>query len=171
MKINSDKERFMALYGFRPGYDKEEDGSKRTPLGGRIYPGRSLFTDDFYDDRYLAFDEEEDQSEIWDLERMNIHHPEGLHLVGDELSQVSHYGKGPKGYVRSDRLIHEDVCEALKAHGRIDATDIYVTVDKGIVFLRGEIQDRSMKRLAGLCVESVPGVVDIFNELKIKEKR
>jgi len=40
----------------------------------------------------------------------------------------SHYGKGPKGYTRSDERIREDVCDRLSDDDEVDARDITVTV-------------------------------------------
>lgn len=137
---------------------------------GKIGPGRSLYTDDYYDDRNLSFSDDETDDPIWDLDEMMIERREAQNLVGDEAEQVTHYGKGPKGYIRSDRLIHEEVCEALKEDRWVDAGGIDVTVDKGTVYLRGEIADRKMKREAESCIERVSSVVDIINELKVKKR-
>lgn len=132
-------------------------------------PRRSLFTDDFYDDQRLYFDFEENEQRIWDLEEMNVIHENGMTLVGDELYQDNHSGKGPKGYSRSDRLIHEEVCEVLKNDPEVDPSEVDVTVDKGLVFLRGEIRDREMKRKAEYAIEDIPGVKDVINEIRIQK--
>jgi osmotically-inducible protein OsmY len=80
-----------------------------------------------------------------------------------------HAGKGPVGFQRSDERIRELVCEALTDDGEIDATRIEVTVKGGEVTLTGAIEDRRMKRLAEDCVEQVPGVKDVHNQLRIGE--
>jgi hypothetical protein len=80
-----------------------------------------------------------------------------------------HRGKGPAGYQRSDERIRELVCEALTDDGEIDATRIEVSVKGGEVTLTGAIEDRRMKRLAEDCVEAVPGVKDVHNQLRIGE--
>ncbi len=77
-------------------------------------------------------------------------------------------GKGPRGYRRSDDRIREDVSEELMQHGWIDASDIEVMVAGGEVTLKGTVDDRSQKRLAEDVAESVSGVRDVHNELKLK---
>lgn len=84
-------------------------------------------------------------------------------------SRGPHHGKGPAGFQRSDERIHELVCEALTYDGEIDATHLEVSVKDGEVTLIGTIEDRRMKRLAEDCVEAVPGVTDVHNQLRIGE--
>ncbi len=78
-----------------------------------------------------------------------------------------HFGKAPKNYVRSDIRIHEDVCEALRDHTYIDASEIEVEVKSGIVTLSGIIESRKIKRLTEDWVESMPGVADVINNLRV----
>lgn len=77
------------------------------------------------------------------------------------------YGKGPKGYRRSDERIREDVCERLADHGDIDATEMDVSVSEGIVTLSGSVNSRRTKRLAEEAIENVSGVQDIRNEVRV----
>jgi BON domain-containing protein len=76
-------------------------------------------------------------------------------------------GRGPKGYVRSDERILEEINEHLKQHGEIDATHITVRVTGREVTLEGVVEDRDTKRLAEDVAESVRGVTDVHNRLKI----
>jgi hypothetical protein len=82
-------------------------------------------------------------------------------------SRVSHAGKGPKSFRRTDERIQEDVCERLWRHPQIDASGIEVEVKGGLVFLRGTVDERRTKRMAEAEIEFVPGVVDVQNELRI----
>jgi hypothetical protein len=77
-------------------------------------------------------------------------------------------GRGPKGYRRSDEQILEEACRRLEQDGAIDARDIEVSCESGIVRLKGEVEDRRAKRLAEDCVESVYGVRDVMNELRVR---
>jgi osmotically-inducible protein OsmY len=77
------------------------------------------------------------------------------------------YGRGPKGYRRSDERIREDVSEELYRHPEIDASEIEVQVQKGEVTLTGKVEDRRQKRLADDIAERVPGVADVHNQLKV----
>lgn len=78
-----------------------------------------------------------------------------------------HAGRGPQGYVRSDERIEAEVCERLTRHGRIDASDVEVSVKDGEVTLAGTVGSRRMKRMAEDVAESVMGVVDVHNRLQI----
>ena len=79
-------------------------------------------------------------------------------------------GRGPKGYQRSDERIREDVCERLTDDDYVDASDIEVTVAGGTVTLAGTVDDRSAKRRAEDVVESVTGVKDVLNQLRVSPR-
>ena len=80
------------------------------------------------------------------------------------------FGRGPRGYKRADERINEDICERLTRHGRIDASDIEVRVVNGEVTLSGSVDDRESKRLAEDVVESVFGVRDVNNQIKVYKR-
>lgn len=79
----------------------------------------------------------------------------------------SHQGKGPKGYQRSDDRIRESVNDALEDDHGIDASDIEVQVQGGEVTLTGTVTDRMQKRRAEDVVESLRGVRDVHNQLRV----
>jgi osmotically-inducible protein OsmY len=76
-------------------------------------------------------------------------------------------GRGPRGYRRSDERIREEVNDRLTDHGDIDASDIEVNVMDGDVVLEGFVDDRRTKRLAEDVAESVSGVRDVINHLRV----
>ncbi|MBX3192030.1 MAG: BON domain-containing protein [Labilithrix sp.] len=78
-----------------------------------------------------------------------------------------YYGKGPKGYKRSDDRIREDVCEAIASQGMIDASDVEVKVEAGVVILSGTVAARHHKRGLEQIVERTRGVEDVHNELRL----
>jgi hypothetical protein len=78
-----------------------------------------------------------------------------------------HTGRGPKGYKRSDEQIVEEASLRLERSGQVDATDIEVSAEDGVIRLRGTVPDRSTKRRAEECVESVYGARDVMNELRV----
>jgi hypothetical protein len=84
-------------------------------------------------------------------------------------SRRGHSGKGPKGYVRSDARILEDVCDRLSDDDEVDASDISVSVAGGEVLLAGRVTDRYMKRRAEHVVLSVRGVGDVQNDLSVRK--
>jgi osmotically-inducible protein OsmY len=78
---------------------------------------------------------------------------------------VDYRGRGPKGYFPSDLRIKEDVCEVLTRDPRIDASEISVRVDSGVVMLQGMVDSRQTKRLAEIAIQDLPGVNDVLNQL------
>ncbi len=87
-----------------------------------------------------------------------------------ERERGSHFGKGPKGWTRSDERIKDEVSEALYRDYHIDASDIEVEVQEGVVTLSGTVENRSAKRAAEECVEYLSGVLDVHNRLRIEGK-
>lgn len=81
--------------------------------------------------------------------------------------QRNFMGKGPKGYKRSDDRIYEEVCEVLRDDPTVDASDIGVRVENGIVTLEGRARGRMEKRIAESLTVEVPGVLDVRNDIKI----
>jgi hypothetical protein len=78
-----------------------------------------------------------------------------------------HAGRGPKGYQRPDERIKEEICECLTRHGQIDASDIEVKVSNREVTLTGTVPGRQAKRMAEDLAESVSGVTDVHNQLRV----
>lgn len=85
-------------------------------------------------------------------------------------SPVDHRGKGPKDFRRSDESLREDVCNLLTEHPGVDASDMTVQVQRGEVILLGTVAERRMKHLAEDCIESIRGVVDIRNHLRVRSR-
>ncbi|MET0342106.1 MAG: BON domain-containing protein [Polyangiales bacterium] len=81
-----------------------------------------------------------------------------------------YYGRTPQGYTRSDDRIREDVCDRL-SHGHIDPTDLSVRVAQGVVVLEGFVEERHEKFHAEEIAESVLGVRDVENRLRLKRSR
>ena len=85
-------------------------------------------------------------------------------------STKNFFGKGPKGFKRSDEKIREEVCEALYRDNSVDASEIEVSVKDAEVILSGTVSERRMKRLAEDCAESVSGVSDVRNEIRFESQ-
>ena len=79
----------------------------------------------------------------------------------------SHRGKGPKDYQRSEDRIREDVCDRLSDDDRLDASDIQVQVQGTEVILSGNVNNREEKRRAEDLVESISGVRNVENRIRI----
>jgi osmotically-inducible protein OsmY len=83
--------------------------------------------------------------------------------------QGEHRGRGPKGYQRSDQRIHEEVCECLTDDSFIDASNIEINVQSGVVTLTGTVSSRQEKRRAEDLIENLSGVKDVNNSLRVGE--
>jgi hypothetical protein len=82
----------------------------------------------------------------------------------------SYAGRGPKGYRRSDERIREEVSDTLTADPRVDASEIEVQVEGGVVTLSGSVTSRDQKRRAEDCAEGVTGVADVTNNLRVNKQ-
>ena len=78
------------------------------------------------------------------------------------------YGRGPKGYTRSDVSIKEEACELLFWSYAVDASEIEVSIHEGCIYLDGHVSSRNAKKLAEAIVEEIDGISDVFNRLAIK---
>lgn len=85
----------------------------------------------------------------------------------DEPRGGRHSGKGPRNYQRSDERIRDEVCERLACSGEVDASDIDIQVRDGEVTLAGRVASRFEKREAEDLAESVWGVKEIHNQLRV----
>jgi hypothetical protein len=86
----------------------------------------------------------------------------------DSREESGFRGRGPRGYERSSERIYEDVCEGLTEDNQVDASDVEVDVENGIVTLHGTVPDREHKKQAEHVAERVSGVRDVRNQLEIK---
>jgi hypothetical protein len=77
-------------------------------------------------------------------------------------------GVGPKGYLRNDQDIFEDVCYRMSVNGQLDPSEIEVKVEDGEVTLEGKVGDRHSKRLAEEIADSVSGVFDVHNRIRVE---
>jgi osmotically-inducible protein OsmY len=85
----------------------------------------------------------------------------------DETMFGRYRGRGPRNYQRSDERISDEIHQYLTYHPELDATDVDVTVDSGIVTLKGAVDSRRAKRLAEDLSEEVFGVKEVHNELRV----
>jgi len=75
--------------------------------------------------------------------------------------------RGPKGYERSDERLKEDISERLYATEHIDSSEVTIQVSSGVVTLEGSVHDRHSKFMIEDMVDSVPGVKEVDNKLRI----
>ena len=80
-------------------------------------------------------------------------------------SRASYRGLGPRGYVRSDQRIYEDICDRLTENPFIDASDIAVSVRDRTVTLTGSVDNILALHHAEGMAREVAGVADLRNDL------
>ncbi|MDQ4076437.1 MAG: BON domain-containing protein [Chloroflexota bacterium] len=143
------------------GYDREQDYGYGQQYGTRNYGergygergyGRTYGTRDWGERDYDTGDVGWSYTEVW-------------LIPGPET------GRGPQDYQRSTESIHEQACERLTRHGQLDASNIRVTVDDGEVTLEGTVNSREEKRMAEEALDTVSGVRDVHNRLRVQEQQ
>jgi hemerythrin superfamily protein len=93
---------------------------------------------------------------------------EGHRNTGDGGGQTTR--RNPKGYVRSDERIFEDICEALIRDRDIDTSLLRVTVKDGVVSLQGRVPSRRDKYRVEQITEGARGVRDVENHLRVSSE-
>jgi BON domain len=88
----------------------------------------------------------------------------------DERDARRRHGHAPKGYVRSDERIREDVCDRLMSSPWIDASEVEIRVMQGEVTLEGSVDTRDEKRQIEDITEGVLGVKDVNNRLRLSSR-
>src|SRR5437588_7947737 len=158
------------------GPDRPNFGSARSDYGNRAYGGR-------VDERGLG---REGRGRGW-RGRRDRAADEVLSWFGDEdaerrrrideLREARGYGagkfrgRGPKNYRRSDERIHEEINDRLTDNEWLDASDVDVSVNSGIVILTGTVDSRYAKRLAEYIADSVSGVINVQNSLLVENRQ
>ena len=82
--------------------------------------------------------------------------------------EENHFGKGPRGYRRSEERIKDEVCEILARDFFLDASDVEVELEDHVLILKGEVGSRGDKRRAEDLVAYIPGIEDVQNQLRVK---
>jgi osmotically-inducible protein OsmY len=70
--------------------------------------------------------------------------------------------------VLSDTELQLAVVRGLQLDPRVDATDIGVEVDEGVVTLTGSVPSFARKQAADRAAHRVPGVLDVADEIQVK---
>jgi osmotically-inducible protein OsmY len=78
-----------------------------------------------------------------------------------------HKGKGPRDYHRSEDRIREDVCDRLSDDDYVDASEIRIEIHNDEVILSGNVNSREEKRRAEDIVESVSGIRNVENRIRV----
>lgn len=85
--------------------------------------------------------------------------------IGDGPAAADHRGKGPQGWRPDDARLLDHVCRRLTEDAWVDAREVDVLVEDGVVALRGQVRSGVERRRAEDLAWEVVGVVDVVNEL------
>lgn len=122
-----------------------------------------------YDYDRRDYDQNDSEYGFYDPYLYNRTDPRGERK--DRQVRGRYTGYGPRNYRRSDAAILEDVNDRLTQHSWIDASDVNVGVDDGVVTLTGSVATRSDKRLAEDIADDVSGVWDVHNQLQLRNRQ
>lgn len=166
-------ERGQSGYGQAGGYDEWSRGRDYPSRGrGRGYEG-GFGGYGYAGDRMPGRSERDwsgHERGFWDKASDEVSSWLGDEDAERRRHQDQYRGRGPKGYVRSDERIREDINDRLTDDWALDATDIDVQVSEREVTLTGEVGSRTDKRRAEDIAESVSGVTNVQNNLRIKSQ-
>lgn len=139
---------------------RDRDARDRTYRGayGGHNPYRSFGPSQRHEEERTWFDRARDEVSSWMGDQDALHRRE---------ADGAHRGRGPKGYRRSDERIREDVSDRLTDDSWLNASDIEVAVSSGDVTLTGSVRSREDKKRAEALAESVTGVDNVQNNLRI----
>jgi osmotically-inducible protein OsmY len=77
---------------------------------------------------------------------------------------------GPRSRRKSDESLKQEIREILTADPELEAVDIEVEVEGGAVTLRGAVVDSDARLLAEELVESLAGVQEVHNRLRVERE-
>jgi hypothetical protein len=153
--------RYGRDYG-RQREDREHGGSRRQGGGMYGYGGGMYGQPEGGRGFEQTYGPGRDQSRSW----MDEGRTQG---TGSRQGQGAYSGRGPKGYIRSDDRIKEDVCDRLTDDPAVDASNIEVSVSDCEVTLSGTVDSREAKRRAEDCAENVSGVRNVQNNIRVQQ--
>ena len=161
--------RFYGRSGYEYGREDYDDrrnfGGARGEHGRRDYGGR-------HDERESGFRNWWDRAADEILSWFGDHGAERRRHAHDSRDERARgagrfRGRGPKNYRRSDDRIREEINDRLTENEWLDATDVDASVNSGVVILTGSVDSRYAKRLAEDIADSVSGVINVQNSLRV----
>lgn len=180
--------RFYGRSGYefgRDDYDRPNYGPEVTEYRSRRHEGHGRHRDER--DERDARDERDERGRgsrgWWDraadgvlswfgdedaARRLRAEGGRGHEERGEGRGSGLYRGRGPKNYRRPDERIREEINDRLTDNDWLDASDIDASVTAGEVTLTGTVDSRYSKRLAEDIAESVTGVSNVQNNLRVQ---
>lgn len=88
---------------------------------------------------------------------------------GKDEAAGGYRGLGPRDYRRPDHRIADDIIQRLTDDPHIDASQVLVMVEGGVVTLTGNVPERRMKHRAEDIAADATGVADLRNEIRVDD--
>jgi osmotically-inducible protein OsmY len=148
-------------YGREEDYDRDDDRDERRVYARRGYAGRDERGGGSWLDRAA------DQVRSWFGGDDDDRDERRREVRGRGEGRFR--GRGPRNYRRSDERVREEVCDHLTDNEWLDASEVEVNVVAGEVILAGTVDSRYAKRLAESIAESVTGVANVQNNLRVHQ--
>lgn len=92
--------------------------------------------------------------------------PRGSGTRAQDRPRGGHRGRGPRNEIRPDASIADDIYHRLTDDEELDASEILLSVEGGMVTLTGEVPEKAMKRRAEDIAALARGVRDIRNFIR-----
>jgi hypothetical protein len=87
-----------------------------------------------------------------------------------EVVRHGYSGLAPRGYVRPDERVREEICDELTRRADIDPRRIDVRVVDGEVVLEGEVEDAAARSAVAEIAARCAGVTAVVDRLGVLEK-
>lgn len=160
-------------YG-RPGHQRWSQGASYTPMSGTYGYGQGNQGDrgGFSDRNQSGFGQGFGSgSSMYGTNQPEHHRWGGGQGFGERFSERfgERRGKAPRTYQRGDERIRDEICERIARETDIDASEVDIQVQSGEVTLSGMVENRSCKRELEDIAETVFGVRDVHNNLKVNK--
>lgn len=148
----------------RRGFESEPSDEWREDYG-RGGPVRSNEPErDYFFEQNVSDEGDPHAAPVLDRERTTSPALTPIHV-----QKESFRGRGPRNYRPTDERICERVCEVLTDRTDIDASELHVEVECGIVKLQGNVRSAAMKDRTLAAIEDTYGVVGIVDQVQIVE--
>jgi hypothetical protein len=108
--------------------------------------------------------EEDDLRHAHDAQRIELGEP----ISRSDDAPPPSTARGPRGWRRSDERLHDEICARLTDDAEVDPSDVEVVVHEGEVSLLGTVRDRNQRERARRLAETVRGVVDVINRVRVR---
>ena len=167
------------------GYERSRGGQEpdrwQTASEGQSFGGQRPYARDLYSDSGASRHETDWQSGNAGRAMQSVYTWPGTEAAYGRSSSQENYrsararggfaGRGPKDYQRSDERIREEICDRMTDDDSLDASDVTIQVKQGEVTLAGSVTDREQKRRAEDMAESISGVREVTNNIRVAREQ